>query len=106
MEKQFNLSILAQDMKEKFNHDQAASTMAKCTKECFLSLKTSNLLPTEERCLRNCFVKSIDFQEFFENETRYFLRNQWITYIEDNNNDVLTNNMHFRQMWRECALFK
>ena len=76
MEKQFNLSILAQDMKEKFNHDQAASTMAKCTKECFLSLKTSNLLPTEERCLRNCFVKSIDFQEFFENETRYFLRNQ------------------------------
>ena len=50
--------------------------MAKCTKNCFLSLKTNNLLPTEERCLRDCFVKSTDFQEFFENESRYFLRNQ------------------------------
>ena len=38
MEKQFNLLVLAQDMRDQFKHDQAASTMAKCTKECFLSL--------------------------------------------------------------------
>ncbi len=61
MEKQFNLQVLASDMKDQFAHEQAASTMAKCTKNCFLSLKTGNLLPTEERCLRNCFVKSFDF---------------------------------------------
>ena len=45
--------------------------MAKCTKNCFLSLKTNNLLPTEERCLRNCFVKSTDFQEFFEKSVNH-----------------------------------
>ena len=76
MEKQFNLQVLARDLKEQFNHDQAAATMAKCTKNCFLSLKTNSLLPTEERCFRNCFVKSLEFQEFFENETRYYIRNQ------------------------------
>lgn len=76
MERQFNLQILAQDLKAQQNHDQAEATLTKCTKSCFLSLKTGQLLPTEERCLRNCFVKSLDFQEFFENETRYFLRNQ------------------------------
>ncbi len=75
-ERQFNMQVLAQDQKEQFIHESAASTMAKCTKACFMSLKTRSLLPTEERCLRNCFVKSLDFQEFFENETRYFLRNQ------------------------------
>ncbi|TNV71287.1 hypothetical protein FGO68_gene648 [Halteria grandinella] len=76
MERQFNLQVIAQDMKDQFTHDTAASTLSKCTKDCFLSLKTAQLLPTEERCLRNCFVKSLEFSEFFENETRYFLRNQ------------------------------
>ena len=70
------MEVIAKDLKEKFDHDQAASTMAKCTQNCFLSLKTNQLLPTEERCFRNCFVKSLEFQEFFENETRYFVRNQ------------------------------
>ncbi len=31
MEKQFNLQVLAHDLKEKLDHDLAASTMAKCT---------------------------------------------------------------------------
>lgn len=75
MERQLNLQVVAQDLKEHFNHEAAASAMAKCTKSCFMSFKTNQLLPTEERCLRNCFVKTADFQEFFENEQRYFLRN-------------------------------
>lgn len=76
MERQYNLQVIAQDMKDQFKFDSAASILAKCTKDCFLSLKTQNLLPTEERCLRNCTVKSLEFQEYFDNETRYFLRNQ------------------------------
>lgn len=76
MERQFNLSVIATDLKQQAEHEQTASTLAKCTKSCFMSLKTNTLLPTEERCLRNCFVKSSDFQEYFENEARYFLRNQ------------------------------
>lgn len=76
MERSFNLQIVAQDLKQSFNHESAASNMVKCTKSCFISLKTNDLLPTEERCLRNCFIKSADFQEYFENEQRYFLRNQ------------------------------
>lgn len=76
MERQFNLQVLQSDLRDQFTHDLAAATVAKCTKNCFLSLKTENLLPTEERCLRNCFVKSADFNQYFESETRYFLRNQ------------------------------
>lgn len=61
MERQFNLSVLSQDLKKQFQHDMAANTISKCTKSCLLSLKEDSLLPTEERCLRNCFVKSLDF---------------------------------------------
>ena len=50
--------------------------MGKCTKNCFISLKENELLPTEERCLRNCFLKSLEFAEYFENEMRYTLRNE------------------------------
>lgn len=75
MEQQFNLQVIAQDLKQQYIHDLAASTLTKCTKNCLLSLKENTLLPTEERCLRNCFVKSIDFQDYIESELRYTLRN-------------------------------
>ncbi|CDW82887.1 UNKNOWN [Stylonychia lemnae] len=75
MEKQYNLSVIASDLKKTFTHDLAASTLLKCTQSCFLSLKEDTLLPTEERCLRNCFVKSANFNDYMENEMRYTLRN-------------------------------
>lgn len=74
MERHYNLAILASDLKKTFSHDVAAATMGKCTSQCLLSLKEAELLPTEERCMRNCFVKSQQFQEFFESELRYTLR--------------------------------
>jgi len=49
--------------------------MAKCTKACFLSFKEPELLPTEEGCLRNCFVKGEQFKVYMENELRYTVRN-------------------------------
>ena len=39
-----------------------------------MSMKEQKLLPTEERCLRNCFVKSNDFNSYFENELSYAMR--------------------------------
>ena len=75
MEKQFNLQTIAADLKTHHVHDMAASTLTKCTKSCFISLKENILLPTEEKCLRNCFIKSLDFHEYMENELRYSLRN-------------------------------
>ena len=50
-------------------------TMAKCTKSCLMSMKEDSLLPTEKKCLRNCFIKSIDFNSMFAEETAYQLRN-------------------------------
>ena len=49
--------------------------MAKCTKSCFMSMKEGELLPTEERCLRNCFIKSNDFNDYFSKEYNFVLRN-------------------------------
>eukprot|EP00347_Sterkiella_histriomuscorum_P024097 403332321 len=76
MEKQYNLSVIASDLKKAFTHDMTASTLQKCTSQCFQSLKENNLLPTEERCARNCFLKSAAFQEYFENQMRYTLRQE------------------------------
>ena len=75
MERVHNLSVLAVDLKEQFDNELTADTMAKCTKSCFMSMQESKLLPTEERCLRNCFIKSSSFNDHFENELKYTLRN-------------------------------
>ena len=74
-EKQFSLETIAQELEHQFMRDTAANTLAKCTRSCFLSMKENELLPTEERCLRNCFVKSLDFHEYMEQQMRYTLRN-------------------------------
>ena len=74
-EKVFNRVQLASDMQGQHDLNMAAATLAKCTKSCFMSMKEGELLPTEERCLRNCFVKSYDFNDYFAKELNYGLRN-------------------------------
>mmetsp|Transcript_5846 Transcript_5846/g.4158 ORF Transcript_5846/g.4158 Transcript_5846/m.4158 type:complete len:80 (+) Transcript_5846:25-264(+) len=71
----FSLAVIAADLKTQQKHDQVALTMDKCVSSCFMSLKENKLLPSEDRCLRNCFVKNIAFQNYFDDEMRYFLRN-------------------------------
>ena len=75
MEGVHSLPVLAKDLKTQFEAELAASTLAKCTKSCFMSMQEQKLLPTEERCLRNCFVKTNDFNSYFEDELKYALRN-------------------------------
>ena len=75
MEGAYSLPVLAKDLKAQFDAELAASTLAKCTKSCFMSMQEQKLLPTEERCLRNCFVKTNDFNSYFEDELKYALRN-------------------------------
>ena len=74
-EKVFSRAALAADLNEQQTLNMAAATLAKCSKSCFMSMKESDLLPTEERCLRNCFVKSHDFNDYFTKELAYGLRN-------------------------------
>jgi len=75
MEGTHSLPVIAADLKAQFEADIAAHTLAKCTKSCFMSMKEQKLLPTEERCLRNCFVKTSDFNSYFESELSYAMRN-------------------------------
>lgn len=75
MEGAYSLPVIAKDLKAQFDAELAASTLAKCTKSCFMSMQEQKLLPTEERCLRNCFVKTNDFNSYFEDELKYALRN-------------------------------
>ena len=74
-EKSFSYAALNSDLNEQQTLNLAAATLAKCTKSCFMSMKENELLPTEERCLRNCFVKSHDFNAYFEREFAYGIRN-------------------------------
>lgn len=71
----YNIPVLARDLQQQYQNDLAATTMAKCTKSCFMSMKESTLLPTEERCLRNCFIKSHAFVQYTEFEMNYAMRN-------------------------------
>lgn len=75
MERTHNLAVLGSDLAQSHDMNLAAQTLAKCTQSCFLSMKEDDLLPTEERCLRNCFIKSEEFNKFYEREFRYASRN-------------------------------
>ena len=70
----YNLSVLSNELKDEFKHKMAASTMQKCVPACLMSLNEDQLLAREEACLRNCFIKSAQFNKHFEGELRYTLR--------------------------------
>lgn len=74
MEGTHSLPVIASDLKAQFESELVALTLSKCTKSCFMSMKEQKLLPTEERCLRNCFIKSSDYNSYFENELSYAMR--------------------------------
>ena len=71
----FNQSQVKASMHEQYLADMNEQVMDKCTQNCFLSMKENKLLPTEERCVRNCSIKSYKFNEWFQSETEYHLRN-------------------------------
>ena len=70
----YNLSVLSHEMKEQMKHKLAAATMNKCHAACLMSLDESSLLAREETCFRNCFIKSAQFNQHFENEVAYSIR--------------------------------
>ena len=70
----YNLHVLSNELKEQFQHKLAAATMNKCHAACLISLDEDQLLAHEEACFRNCFVKSAQFNQHFENEMRYTVR--------------------------------
>lgn len=63
--------LMANQSIDEFSQD----VMNKCTSSCLLSLKESTLLPTEQRCLRNCFIKSHQFNDYMQMEGAYQFRN-------------------------------
>ena len=70
----YNLNVLSHEMKEQLKHRLAATTMNKCHASCLMSLDDSQLLAREETCFRNCFIKSAQFNQHFENEIAYSIR--------------------------------
>ena len=49
----------------------AMATVAKCTNSCLISMRENTLLPTEEACLQNCFVKAWDFNANYRDRLAY-----------------------------------
>ena len=75
MERNQNLAVISDLQKQQAEQQAAAQVMQKCTRACFMSMQEANLLPTEERCLTNCFIKSGQFSEYFGKELAYVMRN-------------------------------
>ena len=62
------------DLAEDGEMQIAVATVTKCTNNCLMSLKESRLLPTEETCLMNCYVKSYDFNANYSEKLAYATR--------------------------------
>ena len=71
----YDIPSLGKQLSESFGEDIAFSTVQKWLNHCVMSYNESGLLPTEERCLRNCFVKSYDYFKYVDDELKYFVRN-------------------------------
>lgn len=71
----FSLNILAKDLKDQQLYDSSSAVMKKCTQACFISLKESEMLPSEEKCTYNCVIKSLAMQKYMDQSLQYALRN-------------------------------
>ena len=71
----YNLDVLGETLQSSFERSHAAKIMSKCTTACVKSYEESKILPSEERCLVNCFAKSKDFMELADENIKYYVRN-------------------------------
>ena len=57
-----------------YKQEKAAVTIQKCSQHCIADFKDDSLLPSEERCLRNCYIKALELEEYLDTEMRYTIR--------------------------------
>ena len=70
----YNIAGIREHLAKTNSDEFSFDVMSKCTSSCFLSFKESELLPTEKRCLRNCFSKHQQFNDHLASETGYQFR--------------------------------
>ena len=73
-DKQYNISMLGNQLSQKFGQDVAYTTVQKCLNNCIVSYKETGLLTREEKFMRNCYIKSYDFFRYADQELRFFIR--------------------------------
>jgi hypothetical protein len=80
----YNLATLREGIASQNEDEASFDIMAKCTASCLLSMKENTLLPTEEKCFRNCFIKSHQFNDYTQMEAAYQIR----TFYAQRFNDI------------------
>lgn len=70
----YNLATLREAIASQNAEEDSFDIMAKCTASCLISLKENALLPTEEKCFRNCFMKSQQFNDYMQLEAGVQIR--------------------------------
>ncbi len=71
----FNLQSLGDALQLTFERSHVQASMGKCTTACVASYEEKGLLPSEDRCLQNCFAKSQDFLEFADEQIKHYVNN-------------------------------
>lgn len=71
----FNLDLLGEKIQSEFQKSYASTTMNTCLTKCVISYKEETLLPSEHRCLRNCYVKAFDFERMIDETLKFYVRN-------------------------------
>ena len=73
-QKVFSMASLMRDLAEDGDMQIAVATVAKCTNSCLVSMKEATLLPTEEKCMMNCYSKAYDFNANYGDKMAYYTR--------------------------------
>ena len=64
-----------EDLKSRVVFENLPVMVTKCTKDCVRSYDTMYLSNDEEYCVKNCYLKSFEFQQNLNQELAYLVRN-------------------------------
>ena len=63
------------DLKSRVVFENLAPMVGQCTRHCVESYDQMYLEPNEESCVKNCFLKSFEFQGRLNSELAFLVRN-------------------------------
>ena len=70
-----DMAAFVEDLKARVVFDNLSSLVTKCTRQCVKSYDQMYLQPEEEFCVKNCYLKSFDFQQHLNQELAFLVRN-------------------------------
>lgn len=69
------MNVFIEDLKSRVIFENLSNMVTSCTRACVKDYDTMYLEPQEEICVKNCYLKSFDFQSSLNQELAFLVRN-------------------------------